>query len=206
MTQDAAGADLGPIGHFFAPGVYAGRPAIRVLLDFYGRTGRNPFNYPSGVVVRTATARAVHGYDPTMRHVGDLDFFCRLMLHGDLALTAETGCRVTLHKAQTGTVQAAQPIGMRELQVMLRKFRGELLTDPEHASLSAQYRSLAMLHALRLLRQGRGRSFANYVRFATEDGSQYPRLMAGAVRILRDKLKARPAGANPWQSRLDQRF
>jgi len=60
-------------------GVIPARSAARTCI----RHGANLLGEPGGVLFRTALARRVGGFDASLRIVTDLDYWFRLLLHGD---------------------------------------------------------------------------------------------------------------------------
>jgi glycosyltransferase involved in cell wall biosynthesis len=60
-------------------GVIPGRAAVRSCI----RSGANLLGEPGGVLFRTALARRVGAFDASLRIVTDLDYWVRLLLHGD---------------------------------------------------------------------------------------------------------------------------
>lgn len=204
-TQNDRGVETGKIGGFFAPGTYLGKEAVPILLEFYGMTGHNPFNYPSGVMVRTEEAKAIGGFDASMRHVGDLDFFFRLLLAGNLIFSAQLGCKVTIHEGQAGAVRAAYPYGMEEFQKIIHGMDPALLDQGRKAALAKQYRALALWHALKYASKGNKQSFANYMSFVKAGPVGPLALGRGLLRILRSKrLVQKTNTPHPWQVALNQ--
>lgn len=60
-------------------GIIPGRAAVRNCI----RSGTNLLGEPGGVLFRTALARRVGAFDASLRIVTDLDYWVRLLLHGD---------------------------------------------------------------------------------------------------------------------------
>ena len=60
-------------------GAIAGREAVRNCI----RSGANLLGEPGGVLFRTALARRVGAFDASLRLVTDLDYWVRLLEHGD---------------------------------------------------------------------------------------------------------------------------
>jgi glycosyltransferase involved in cell wall biosynthesis len=60
-------------------GVIAARAAVRNCI----RSGANLLGEPGGLLFRTALARRVGAFDASLRIVTDLDYWVRLLLHGD---------------------------------------------------------------------------------------------------------------------------
>jgi len=65
------------------PGRARGAIAARTVLRNCIRRGANLMGEPGGVLLRTALARRVGGFDASIGNVTDLDYWFRLLLHGD---------------------------------------------------------------------------------------------------------------------------
>ena len=65
------------------PGRARGAIAARTVLRNCIRRGTNLMGEPGGVLLRTALARRVGGFDASIGNVTDLDYWFRLLLHGD---------------------------------------------------------------------------------------------------------------------------
>jgi len=201
LLQSGQGQTLGQIAAFFRPGIYRGPEAIPVLMDFYARTGHNPFNYPSGVLVRTEAARAVGGFDANMRHAGDLDFFYRLLAAHDFAIMDRVGCRVTIHAQQAGAVLAQEPLGMRELVAIIERLPVNVLGSEVKKKLKHQHHALTLWHGLRFLLAGNRPSATAYARFARSGDTGLARLVWGLVDILLCKAQVKLFGRSMSWSR-----
>jgi glycosyltransferase involved in cell wall biosynthesis len=91
---------IGVSGNCFKQGIYPGSLAIAGALGQMAHLV-NPLSCPSGVLLRLSVARRVGWFDTSMRMCGDIDFFLRMMEHGDLAILQAEGAVVKVH---SGTV------------------------------------------------------------------------------------------------------
>jgi len=96
---DETGRRLRRFANLLKPGIYSGVsliPAALWLLSLYG----SPFNFPSGVLLRGTAVGQVGGFNPTLSHLGDLEFYLRLAEFGPVAITDRFGCEVCVHTQQ----------------------------------------------------------------------------------------------------------
>ena len=117
------------------PGVYDGREATYLgfwLQVFYGK---NPFNCPSGVLVRRNAAEAVGLFDVDMQMTGDLEYYYRLLRHGGLAVMDAVGCDMMLHVAQESTHRGYTDKAITEFYRLIE----------DHADVINQYGSVAQI-------------------------------------------------------------
>ncbi len=110
---DGKGQVLGRQADHFQEGIYSGPAAIRSALWFHSHYALNPFNYPSGMLLRRETALKAGRFDTAMRMSGDVDFFLRMLEHGDLAVSDRLGCEITIHGNQEG-VRLAGDVAIRQ--------------------------------------------------------------------------------------------
>ncbi len=111
---DAEDRSLGSVADDMSPGIYTGPSAIRAWFDFFSSYGRNPFNYPSGVLFRREAALQVGEFDASMRLAGDVNFYLKVLEHGELAITNVLGCKVLVHEQQEQVAANLSGAGMRE--------------------------------------------------------------------------------------------
>jgi len=89
-------------------GVIPARAAVRSCI----RSGTNLLGEPGGVLFRTALARRVGAFDASLRIVTDLDYWVRLLLHGDAYYLPERLASFRVSQGAwsvfIGTAQAAE--------------------------------------------------------------------------------------------------
>jgi glycosyltransferase involved in cell wall biosynthesis len=161
-TQDRV---VGQTGTLLKGGTYDGSLATKQLLQHYFRTGVSAFNYPSGTLVPTIIAREVGGYDTTMRHVGDLDFFYKVMTRGRLGIADWEGCRITLHPEQEGAIQSVKTYGVEENFTIIGRHR-HLFSDGEYNQLRRLHCGLTLWYGVKLLAKKNLQGFRDYGRVA----------------------------------------
>ncbi len=121
---DREGRSQGTIADGFAPGRYQGASVPAAWFWHSVHYGENPLNYPSGVVFRASALRAALPFREDLGAPADIDLFLRVLRHGDLLVTAETGCAVMAHEGQEGR-KARNEVTRQQLALM-DLFRAEL--------------------------------------------------------------------------------
>jgi glycosyltransferase involved in cell wall biosynthesis len=120
---DEQARPISQLADHFPPGVYRGADAVAGALWFQAHYGYNPFNFPSGILLRRAAAVEAGRFDTGMRVAGDIDFFLRVLSHGDLGVTDGVGCEVTLHADQVSIKEAVSGHAMQELFAIFERHR-----------------------------------------------------------------------------------
>src|SRR5262245_50870158 len=141
---DEAGRPLHTIADHLPPGVYPGRDAIYNALWVHAHYGHNPFNFPSGVLLRREVALRASGFDTSMTVAGDVDLFLRVLEHGDLAVVPDVGCEVTIHADQLGKASAASGVEMDELMAIAERYRPLLKRRGSYRQIRHQRAALAV--------------------------------------------------------------
>jgi glycosyltransferase involved in cell wall biosynthesis len=145
---------LSPLGiqaDLLGPGVYPGDEATYAALWCQLSYGKNIINYPSGVLLRRSAVELAGGFDEQLRLVGDLDFFFRVLAHGDLIVLDAVGCEVMLHSGQEGITKARSGLLVREFELLLRRTRGATVGDRRAEALRRQLPGYALWLALKFL-------------------------------------------------------
>ena len=193
--------NVGVIGHMFASGVYDGPAAGKVLLNFYANTLINPYNYPSGILMRRSAMESVGGFDVEMKHIGDIDLYFRMLATGHLCILGEAGSVVTVHDGQTGKTMEKNPAKSLELQTMVKKLGYLTTTERRHECF--RLRGLLLLVPLQLLGQRDFLSAKKYFMFWLKN---HP--LAGTYSfmfiVFWKTLTKFPVGRRYWQRCLDQ--
>jgi len=133
----------------FDPGIYPGRPAIYSWFWFHSHYGYNPLNYPSGVLFRRQAALRAGRFDESMRAVGDIDFYLRVLEGGDLAVTDEVSCEIMLHSDQEGIGTDLDGTAMREHFAGVERHREFLQREGGYPRIFRQLAAIALYKALK---------------------------------------------------------
>jgi glycosyltransferase involved in cell wall biosynthesis len=131
-------------------GVIPARAAVRSCI----RSGANLLGEPGGVLFRTALAQRVGPFDASLRIVTDLDYWVRLLLHGDAYYLPEklASFRVSAGawSVAIGATQAAELLAFIE-KVGANPAFGLSALDLARGRLMARLNTLAKLLFYRLL-------------------------------------------------------
>ena len=123
---DEAGNHTGRSAYHLDEGIYGGKDAIFDYLWFQNHYAYNTFNLPSGNLIRMSVASQIAPFRTDWRIVGDVELWCRLMEHGDLAALDMIGCDVTHHSGQEVYQIYGDPSRVHEQYEMIETYR-ELL-------------------------------------------------------------------------------
>jgi len=91
-----------PLGAVLPAGLYAAEDAMVAVLWAYVTSYVNPFNYPSGIVLRTSVARAAGLMDEAYAYSSDVQLYLNMLATTELAILDRVGCEVLLHRGQEG--------------------------------------------------------------------------------------------------------
>jgi glycosyltransferase involved in cell wall biosynthesis len=209
---DLAGRPRGRVGWLVPPGTYPGRAAIGESLAMLLRLALNPFNYPSGVLVRRSALAAAGGFDPGMRIVSDVDLFLRVLAHGDLAVSADVATLITLHPGQISARERSGSsfVFLREYLALQRRNRaGAAGPRAGSAWSSGVYAALSLWYAARHLVKGPWRGARAHLRFACAVRAPATRKLAALLAFLllrlRYLLAERRVVARAWDWHLPSR-
>jgi glycosyltransferase involved in cell wall biosynthesis len=131
-------------------GVIPSRTAVRSCI----RSGANLLGEPGGVLFRTALARRVGAFDASLRIVTDLDYWVRLLLHGDAYYLPERLASFRVSRGAwsvaIGAAQAAELLTFIE-KVGANPAFGLSAFDLARGGLLARLNTLAKLFFYRLV-------------------------------------------------------
>ena len=142
---------LGTQADLLGPGVYGGNAAIYAALWCQLAYGKNVINYPSGVLLRSSAAERAGRFDEQLRIVGDLDFFFRVLAHGDLVVLDAIGCEIMIHTGQEGMDKARAGALVHEFELLLRRNQALLASDKQAQALRHQLPGYTLWLALKFL-------------------------------------------------------
>lgn len=89
-----------PLGAALPAGIYAPGDAVVATLWSLCTYYANPFNYPSGILVRAEVARAAGLMDESLAFQADLKLYFRMLETTGLAILDSPGCEVLIHPGQ----------------------------------------------------------------------------------------------------------
>jgi len=123
---DSSGKQLYKFAKLFPAGLYGGSDAIAAALWLYAHYKYNPFNYPSGVLLRRECALRAGQFNTSMRMAADVEFFLKTLEYGDLFVQTECGCLAIVHEEQASAKLRGDDCTIREMYALLEKFRHHL--------------------------------------------------------------------------------
>lgn len=158
------GARLGEFATDFPAGIFDGKNAARTWFDYYARTRRNPLNYPSGVLFRRSAIGALR-FEDRWQTAADIDFYFKVLQHGDLGIAGFAGCEVTRHASQAHIGPNLDGTAMREQIILLGRHLHETERKPLFRYLAGSCLALALLRCWSPATRG---SAAVHLRLALE--------------------------------------
>jgi len=99
---DARPGTTSTLGGNLPAGIYACDDAIAAVLWALSTYYANPFNYPSGMMLRTGIARARGGMDESLGFAADVKLYLDMLRGSSLAILDLVGCEVLMHAGQEG--------------------------------------------------------------------------------------------------------
>ena len=186
---DPAGAGMGEFAAEFPPGVYEGMSVPGQWLNYYGHHRRNPLNYPSGVLLRAGAFRGKVKFNERLATGGDIDFYFRVLAHGDLIVSNDLGAYVTRHDAQTHIGPNLDGTAVREQLSLIEEFGGAPGDAAARERLRRQFGSMCLGLALHRSLSGDTRESARiHFRLARMLATGWVAAVAGLVKIAACRL------------------
>ena len=115
-------------GHL-KPGIYEGKKMICNALWIQAYYGDNPFNFPSGILMRRDVVVKCGYFDENLKSVADMDYWLRLLEHGDLIASPDIGCEIIEHPGREahhlfleGHLMSDQFDMVKHREIFLRSF------------------------------------------------------------------------------------
>lgn len=118
-----------PLGSTLPAGVYDAGDAVVALLWALATYFHNPFNYPSGILVRTALAQAKGGMDEALGFGSDVKLYLSILEDHGLAIVDRPGCDVLVHTGAQAIKSFGDPRWAQEFVALF---------DPHLARLAAR--------------------------------------------------------------------
>ena len=145
---------LGIQANHLSPGIYPGLQAIHAIMWFLSHYAYNPLNYPSGILLRRDTALQAGKFDTSMRMCGDVDFFLRVLEHGNLAVSSDLGCSILVHSHQEGRKLSGDTALIKELMDLTERYRQLLEAAGAYWRIKKQFTAYATGLAFKYWRTG----------------------------------------------------
>ncbi len=181
---DEKGTLLGWLGDHFQPGIYLGQSAIRSALWFEAYYAFNAFTCPSGILLRRTIALQVGKFDTTMCMYGDVDFYLRMLEHGDLFVSTSIGFEMTIHDSQ----ETARLIGhvaiMRELLSLVERYQSFFKEKGMYTSVRQQLSAYMLGLAFKFWSMGLPEHAKAHLALVRQIGVAPQRTLIGVLRLL----------------------
>jgi len=121
-TDEVNGISFG-LGNALPAGIYAADDAVVAALWSLATYYHNPFNYPSGILVRAELARAAGGMDTTYGFASDVKLYLSILRRHGLAILEREGCRVLVHSGAQALSSLRDPRWVREIAELFEPHR-----------------------------------------------------------------------------------
>lgn len=191
------GRNVGVFARHLPAGLYRGPDAIRTAVWVHARYGFNPFNYPSGVILRRAAVDRAGRFDTGMRVAGDVDLFLRTLRFGDLLVAEHVGCEILSHPGQVNQRLAREGHHLLEQWEIARRHAGAFGGPHRLRPVGRGIAGLAL--GLELLFAGRGdwTAAANYARVRRRTGVPWAEAVFGLADTFGRRLSDAVLGYRP---------
>lgn len=180
-------------GHFRA-GIYPGFKAIHAVLWFQAHYAYNPLNYPSGILIRRDAAAQAGQFDTMMRMSGDVDYFLRILEHGDLAVIDALGCEIMIHIHQESVHLTADIAPMLELYALVDRYRPMLQKEMTYFRIRQQLVAYTLGIAFKYWCMGFKEVSRAYLDIARRNASRKIDVAVAVLRLLSLRLLLRASG------------
>lgn len=175
------------LGGHLRSGIYKGGEAGYALLWYQAHYGYNPFNYPSGVLLRFDAAIKAGGFDKSLGVMLDLDYFLRVLQFGDLAIWDGISAEILVHSNQEATV-LGDAVQMTDLFQITESYRDLLLGKGDYSRLRHQFAGISFGLAIRHIIRGRIAASRSHFKLLKRQGVSWPGMISGLLRVLSLRL------------------
>ena len=203
---DKTGRGLGEGANLLDPGIYRGAQAIPALLWALAHYALNALNLPSGVLLRREAALQAGQFDTTLRMVGDVDYYLRVLGYGDLAVLAQVGCEVTMHQGTESVRVAADGVRDSEFLVVIERYRVRLEEEGVYKRILQQVAAHAWGVALKYWYRRLPLASQRHLEIARSTGAECADVTVAIGRLIIMRLLLQTAGIRLTPIRPAQRL
>ena len=191
---DVSGNFIEVIADRLAPGRYIGQsvPAAWFWASYF--LGENLFNYPSGILFRTADLKRCLPFDESLGSPADIDMFLRVLRLGDLLISEDVGCLVTRHDGQEQNAFRRNADLVRQELLLLERYRPMLESVNAYADLRRQSATLVLSAIFRTCRFNIKRAQSLFREF----GRRPWELIAAAIRRTGTRISDNRSSSVPY--------
>lgn len=191
---DEYGHVLGLQANHFNGGVYCGRKAIYAILWFQSHYAYNPLNYPSGVLIRRDVAAKIGDFDVSMKILGDVDFFLRILEHGDLAVLNDFGCNIMIHGKQESSCLLGDKAPIVELDFLIERYRNLLQNEGAYYRIKQQISAYVLGLAFKYWRMGLNDACRKHLEIVQKSGILKVEVLLAVLRLVSFRLLRKTIG------------
>lgn len=173
----------GLVGRDIRSGVYNGEEAIYPLLWFQAHYGYNPFNSPSGVLLRRDAAVNCGRFDESLGVMLDLDYFLRVLRFGDFASWDGISAEILVHSNQEATL-LGDAVEMSDLFQIIERYRDLLRQKGTYSRVRQQIAGISLGLAIRHKIYGRSEASGSHCKLLQREGVSWPGMTSGLLRVL----------------------
>jgi glycosyltransferase involved in cell wall biosynthesis len=142
------------IADCFPRGLYHGASVPSAWFWANYNYGANPFNYPSGIVIRTSALNRCLPFRAEIGAGADIDLFLRVLGYGDLLISDEIGCFVVRHGGQESLLARSKGALVNSEFALLSAFEAELQRAGTYDEINRQMACTVLGEVLRNARSG----------------------------------------------------
>lgn len=191
---DPQGRVLSICATHLTPGRYQGDDGIYAALWLVAHYAINPFNYPSGILLRRDAALSAGRFDTGMAMAGDVDFFLRVLKHGDLAVHGAVGCEITIHPRQESSLLEGDTRCLSELCEIASHHHELIEQKGSYRRIQQQFAAYALGLAFKHWRRGQHFSSRAYRTLARQQRASKLQAALAVARLLGLRLLFNRAG------------
>lgn len=194
------GKSSGPSAYHLDEGIYKGEDLVFDYLWFQNHYAYNVVNLPSGNLMRVSAVHQTEPFRKDWRIVGDIEFFCRLLDHGNLAAIHDVGCDILHHSGQEVFKIYGDPSRVHEQYEMIEQYKTLLGKDYNRVKL--QSGAIATALALKFWRLKDKAAAREHWQIVQSKGFSkpvqlYALLRLAVMRILYDRLHVKSLPKKP---------
>jgi glycosyltransferase involved in cell wall biosynthesis len=142
------------IADCFPRGLYDGASVPSAWFWTNYTYGANPFNYPSGIVMRTSALNRSLPFRAEIGAGADIDLFLRVLSYGDLLISDEIGCFVARHGGQESLLARSRGALVNSEFALLSAFEAELQRAGTYDEINRQMACTVLGEVIRNARSG----------------------------------------------------
>ncbi len=142
------------IADCFPRGLYDGASVPSAWFWANYNYGANPFNYPSGIVIRTSALNRCLPFRAEIGAGADIDLFLRVLGYGDLLISDEIGCFVARHGGQESLQARSKGALVNSEFALLSAFEEELQRAGTYDEINRQMACTVLGEVIRNGRSG----------------------------------------------------